>query len=230
MWKPRDHDAFTHALLAKLPLGEIWPRALDIDLYRTMRALAGVVARWAERVGRFLLWEAFPPTSYDLLPDWERVLGLPEPCFPAAQTLEERRQAVLEKLQRRPGGQSRPYFTGIARRLGYHVDEPSEHALPQELPFQAGRIDQITIREFRPFMFGVSRLGDSRWRFAPPRMRYVWIVSVPGVRLKWLRFGHGASRLGQDPHLTIRRAEDLECILNKYKPGHTALFFNYQNI
>src|SRR5690606_38284016 len=126
-----------------------------------------------------------------------------DPCLTAPQTLEERRRAVLEKLQRRPGGQSRAYFTEIARRLGYHVDEPSPHAVPAEVPFEAGRIDQIAIREFRPFMFGVSRLGDPRWRFAPPEMRFVWIVTVPGVRLAWFRFGQ--SRLGQDPHLTIRR-------------------------
>jgi len=226
-WQPRDAEAFTHALLAKLPLGEIWTRALGSKPYQTMRALAGVVARWADRTGRFLITEAFPPRSFDLLPDWERVLGLPEPCLPAAQTLDERRQAVLEKLQRRPGGQSREYFTELARRLGYHVDEPSEHALPNELEFQVGRIDQITIREFRPFMFGVSRLGNSRWRFAPPEMRFVWIVTVPGVRLTWFRFGQ--SQFGQDTHLTIRRADDLECLLHRLKPAHTNLFFNYQN-
>lgn len=227
-WKPRDADAFAHALLAKLPLGEIWTRALGTWLVRTIRGLAGVVGRWAARAGRFLISEAFPPTSFDLLPDWERVLGLPEPCFPIAQTLEERRAAVLEKLQRRPGGQSRPYYTGIAERLGYHKPDPSPHAMPLELPAELGRHQQITIREFRPFMFGVSRLGDPRWRFAPPRMRYVWVVTVPGVRLFWFRYGQ--SRLGQDPHLTIRRAEDLECVLQKLKPGHTKLVFNYQNI
>lgn len=227
-WGPRDAAAFTHALLAKLPLGEIWSRAPGTTLYRTLRGLAGVVERWAQRVARFLITEAFPPHSYDLLPDWERVLGLPEPCLTAAQTLDERRQAVREKLQRRPGGQSRAYYTEIARRLGYHVDEPSPHALPFELPAEVGRIDQITIREFRPFMFGVSSVGNSTWRFAPPRMRFVWIVSVPGVRLSWFRFG--SSRFGQDPHLTINRAEDLECILHKLKPGHTRLFFNYENI
>ena len=227
MWRPRDAVAFTHAILAKLPLGEVWPRAIDSYPYKLARALAGVVARWAERVGRFLRREAFPPSSFDLQPDWERVLGLPDPCVRAAQTLVERRAAVLEKLRRRPGSLSRAYYTGIARRLGYHFDEPSPHALAVELPAEVGRIEQITIREFRPFMFGVSRLGDPRWRFAPPEMRFVWVVTVPGVRLTWFRFGQ--SRLGQDPHLTIRRAEDLECILNRTKPAHTNLFFNYQN-
>jgi len=224
-WKPRDAEAFTHAFLAKLPLGEIWPRTRGSTLYKVARGLMGVVERWAVRTGRYLISEAFPPTSFDLLPDWERVLGLPEPCLTAAQTLAERRAAVREKLQRRPGGQSRPYFIDIARRLGYHVEEPSPHALPAELPHVVGRQNRVTIREFRPFMFGVSSLGNPTWRFAPPRMRYVWIVTVPGERLTWFRFGQ--SRLGQDPHLTIRRAEDLECILHKLKPAHTNLIFSY---
>jgi uncharacterized protein YmfQ (DUF2313 family) len=227
-WKPRDAAAFTHALLAKLPLGEIWSRALGTPMVQVCRGLAGVVERWAARTARFLITEAFPPTSGDLLPDWERVLGLPEPCFTAAQTLEERRRAVLEKLQRRPGAQSRAYFLGLAVRLGYHETIPSPHAVPAEVPFEAGRLNQVRIREFRPFMFGVSRFGDPTWRFAPPRMRFVWIVTVPGERLTWFRFG--VSRLGQDPHLTIRRAEDLECLLERYKPAHTNLIFNYTGV
>lgn len=224
-WKPRDADAFTHAFLASLPLGEIWSRALDSPLVRTVRGLMSVVARWAERAGRFLLVEAFPPVAFDLLPDWERVLGLPEPCFPVAQTLEERRAAVLEKLQRRPGGQSRAYYTDIARRLGYHEDAPSPSAVPLEVPCEVGRINQVRIREFRPVMCGLTECGSSIWRLAPPEMRFTWVVTVPGERLTWWRFGE--MHCGTDPHLSIRRAEDLECILHKFKPAHTQLIFSY---
>jgi len=224
-WRPRDADAFTHAFLASLPLGEVWPRARSSTLYKVVRGLMGAVERWAARVASFLLIEAFPPASFNLLPDWERVLGLPEPCFPAAQSIEERRLQVLEKLRRRPGAQSRAYFIDLARRLGYYEDGPSPYQLPIELPGELGRLNQATITEYRPFMFGVSRCGDPRWRFAPHQMRFVWKVGVPGQRLTWFRFG--ASRCGQDPHLRIARAEDLECILQKLKPAHTRLIFSY---
>lgn len=227
-WRPRDKEAFAHALLALLPLGEVWPREPGSVLVGVMTALAGVVARWAARVGHFLLVEAFPPTSHLLLSDWERVLGLPEPCLPAAQTLEERRLAVVEKLARRPGGQSRPYYIDLARRLGYHEGGPSPYQLPLQLPGQAGRLAEVTIREFRPFMAGLARAGDPRWRCAPPRMRFCWVVTVPGQRLSWFRAG--GSRAGQDPHLRIRRADDLECILQKYRPGHTRLIFAYTGV
>jgi uncharacterized protein YmfQ (DUF2313 family) len=228
VWRPRDADAFAYAMLAKLPLGEIWQRVFESTLVKVIRALAGVAGRWAARVGRFLITEAFPLHAIDLLPDWERVLGLPEPCFPPALTLEERRLHVLEKLRRRPGAQSRAYFTDLGRRLGYHEDGPSPHAVPQALPFGVGRIHAVRITEYRPFMAGVSRAGDPRWQIAPPEMRFVWKVGVPGQRLTWFRAG--ASRAGQDPHLRIRRAEDLECIFHKYKPAHTRLIFAYEGI
>ncbi|MGE0022122.1 MAG: YmfQ family protein [Hyphomicrobium sp.] len=227
-WRPRDAEAFTHALLASLPLGEIWQRVLGSTLVRVVHALAAVVGRWATRVGTFLIAEAFPPHSFLLLPDWERVLGLPEPCFPAAQTLEERRLQVREKLGRRPGGQNRPYFISLANRLGYHEYGPSPYQLQLQVAATVGKQKQIRIREFQPFMFGVSRLGDARWRLAPPEMRFTWVVRVPGRRLSWFRFGE--SCLGQDPHVRIRRAEDLECVFRNFKPAHTVLVFDYEGI
>lgn len=205
----RTAESFAHALMAKLPVGEIWPRDRDSTLYRLVRGLAGLPARWAADVFAFLMVEAFPPTSLRLLPDWERVLGLPEPCLPVTDlTIAERQLHVREKLARRPGRQDRAYFIEIAARLGY----------------------QITIKEFRPFMCGVSRCGDATWGIGPHQMRFVWKVGVPSPRLTWFRCGFGSGRAGQDPHLRIRRAEDLECILRKLKPAHTHLVFDYSGI
>lgn len=210
-WLPRDREAYTHALMAKLPRGEVWPRVRGSILYKTVYGLMGIVARWAGDVGKFLLIEAFPPTSTPgyLLSDWERVLGLPEECLPVTDlTVPERQAAVREKLARRPGRQDRAYFIERAAQLGY----------------------DITITEYRPFMFGVSSFGDSDWRFAPHQMRFVWKVALAEPRLTWFRFGSGGGRTGQDPHLKIRRAEDLECLLRKLMPAHTKLIFSYSGV
>lgn len=225
MYQLRRAAEFAHAFMAKLPRGEVWPRSPESTLVQFISGLMGLVELWARDVYTFLVIEAFPPTSFRLLPDWERVLGLPEPCFPVAQTLEERRLQVREKLARRPGGQSRPYFIGLAERLGYHQPGPSESDLEAEIGFQVGQLDQIRIKEFRPFMAGMSRAGDTTWTIAPPKMRFCWIVTLPGDRLTWFRCG--ASRSGVDTHLTIRRADDLECVMRKLKPGHTNLIFDY---
>lgn len=222
---PRTRAEFVHAFLALLPRGEVWPRVSGSRLVRFVEGLMGIVERWARDVALFLMIEAYPPTSSRLLTDWERVLGLPEPCFPVVQTLEERRLQVLERLARRPGGQSRAYYLGVAERLGYHQPGPGDSDLHAELDVPLGRLNQVQIVEFRPFMAGMSRCGDSTWNVAPPKMRFCWIVNVPGDRLTWFRCG--SSRAGLDPHLTIRRADDLECIMRKLKPAHTNLLFSY---
>lgn len=214
-WQPRDRDAFVHTFLARLPLGEIWPRDPDAWLVKFATGLMGIVARWAARVGVFLRVESFPPTSLELLPDWERVLGLPEPCLPAPESIPERQAKVAEKLARRPGRQDRGYFYELARSLGY----------------------DITITEYVPAQCGLTQCGatlvtDGPYRIqgagcGSPAIRFVWSITVTGPRLTWFSVGGGGGRAGQDPHLRIARADDLECILRKLKPAHTNLVFNY---
>lgn len=219
IWQPRSAEDFTHAFLAKLPLGWVWPRHPSSTPARTARGLMGIVGRWADRVGQFLIYEAFPPTSELLLTDWERVLGLPEPCLPdTAETLPERRAKVIEKLQRRPGAQDRAYFHNLAERLGYAITIteyiPAECALTQ---CGATLIDDGT-----SFVSGAG--------VGTPAIRFVWSVTVSGPRLTWFAVGAYGGQAALDPHLRIARAADLECILNLFKPAHTLLVFNYTGI
>ncbi len=225
-WKPRTAADYAHALAALLPTGEVWPRDPSSTLMRLVAALADVSARWADRAARFLLIEAFPPSAVDTLPDWERVLGLPEPGMPVATTDDERRLYVLERLQRRPGAQSRAYYLEIARRLGYHDPARSPFQLPFELPGALGNRRRVEIVEHRPFMAGVSRCGDPAWEVGPPELRFMWRVIVPGGRATWFRCGEASA--GADPHAAFARAEDLELVLRRLKPAHTVLFFDYQ--
>ena len=39
--------------------------------------------------------------------------------------------------------------------------------------------------------------------------------------LIWFRTGSGGGQTGVDPHLRIGRADDLECLLERWKPAHT---------
>jgi uncharacterized protein YmfQ (DUF2313 family) len=233
--QPRDAATFAGALAALLPEGPVWPRRPDSVLMRALAGLAGVLERWATQAWVLLTYEAFPPAAQGMLSDWERVLGLPEPCLPIVETEAERRAAVIEKLQRRPGGQSRAYYIEIARRLGYHHDVPVEGTLAAELGVTVGSTPQVTIREFAPFQCGVSRVGVTlfpdtiapRWQLGSAQQRFTWRVSVPGKRLTWFRCGPGGGRCGRDSLLRIRRADDLECLLQRLKPAHTVVQFDY---
>lgn len=214
--------AYAHALAALLPRGEVWPREDGTMLARVVRAIAGLPARWAAGAWHFLAVESYPPSSDLTLADWERVLGLPEPCLPVVgMTVPERQAAVREKLARRPGRQDRQYFIDIAARLGY---------------------PDITITEYVPFQCGVTPCGAHLRSSAngqlivrgaglgSPEIRFVWRITVGGPRLTWFACGASGGRCGDDPHLRIRRAEDLECVLRALAPAHTKLIFAYQGV
>lgn len=216
----RSRGALVHSFMALLPSGAVWPRDAGSTLVRVVTGLMGLPERFLTRVAYFLNVEAFPPTSLQLLPDWERVLGLPEPCLPAAQTIPERQAAVAEKLARRPGRQDRPYFVELAARLGYAI------TITEHVPAQCGLTPCGAYRRVEDSGRLIVRGGGC----GTPFIRYLWIVSVPGPRLTWFAFGFGGGRAGQDPHLRIRRADDLECLFKKLKPAHTRLVFNYTGI
>jgi hypothetical protein len=62
----------------------------------------------------------------------------------------------------------------------------------------------------------------------PPENRYYWTVHVHLAKLQWFRCASGQT--GVDPHLRIGRAEDLECILARWKPAHTQIVYDYTNL
>lgn len=218
---------YAHALAQLLPRGVAWSRDPNDLVMRVVRALAQI---WGSpgvdsasdlpgtsqivdaRAGDLLERESDPRATVELLPDWERNWGLPDPCFAEAQTIGER-QAMLVLKMTMIGAQSREFFIGIAEWLGY----------------------TITITEYAPFMAGVSQAGDTRdaqgdyrWQIGPPEMRFFWTVHVGASRLTWFRAAAGEA--GVDPHLRIRLATDLECLLRRWKPAHTDLVFDYSSL
>jgi uncharacterized protein YmfQ (DUF2313 family) len=46
--------------------------------------------------------------------------------------------------------------------------------------------------------------------------------------LVWFRASTGQA--GVDHHLEIGRYDDLECLLNRWKPAHTQIVFDYSNL
>jgi uncharacterized protein YmfQ (DUF2313 family) len=62
----------------------------------------------------------------------------------------------------------------------------------------------------------------------PPENRYYWKVHVHQATLQWFRCASG--QCGVDPHLIIGIAQDLECILARWKPAHTEIVYDYTNL
>ena len=193
-------DSYLAATQALLPLGRAWSRRIDNTLTKLLTAFSEEFARVDGRAVD-LRNEADPRSARELLPDWERVCGLPDVCSAGlATTVQERRAAVVAKLTAQ-GGASKAYFISLALQLGYVIE----------------------IDEFRPFVTGLARCGASL--NGGHTVRHQWRVRVTGPR--YTAFRTGTSQAG-DMLGKIARASDLECKLKRLKPAHTRLIVSYK--
>ncbi|HWH86365.1 MAG TPA: putative phage tail protein [Pseudomonas sp.] len=180
-----------------LPLGSAWARERDSILQRLLRGLSESLARVDLRADD-LYRETDPQQTYELLERWERALGLPDECtVQGSMTVYERVRAVVAKLIH-AGGQSRPYFIALAEALGY---------------------PDATITEFGPARFGMY-FGSY---FGGPDWYEVWRLNLPETQVIPMRFGRAA--MGE--RLQVWGDAELECIVNKRKPGGSIALFGY---
>lgn len=106
-------------------LQQLLPRGLFLLepgswLSRLLDAVSFEFAR-VEARGSYLVEESDPRTAAETLPEWERLLALPDSVVTAIpDTDEERRLAVTQKFIRQ-GGQSVPYYVALAAACGYTV-------------------------------------------------------------------------------------------------------------
>jgi uncharacterized protein YmfQ (DUF2313 family) len=212
----RSGSDYAQALLALLPQGQAWPREPGSELVMTVDGVADYWGTVDGRAGDLLEIESDPRATLELLPDWCRNWQIPDPCLRQDLSTAEKRLALVAKMTLL-GGQSRQFFIDLGAAIGY----------------------TITIREYAPFMTGVSRCGDTtdidaeaggdgkhcRWEIGPPEIRYYWSITV--YSKIYIPFRVGQSQTGIDRLLKIGLASDLECIFNRYKPAHTIIVFDY---
>lgn len=152
---------YLQALLALLPRGRVWPKDPDSQQVKVLSGFTPAFERLTGRANNLLI-DAFPGTTYELLPEWESTLGLPDPCAGEAPTIQLRVAQVVARLTA-TGGQSIAYFKAIAAALGY----------------------AITITQFVPSRFGKpfgSLFGGIEWAFA-------WQVNAPTFTVTHAQFG-----------------------------------------
>lgn len=185
------------ALQALLPPGSAWTRAEGAQLTALLAAWAEEFARLEARADQ-LVEEMDPRTALELLPDWERALGLPDECSPLAEGIPARREAATAKLTAE-GGQRPADFIALAAGIGFTV------AIEEFSSFDAG--DDA----------GMDLNGDP-WRLT-------WRVRLDGLNeLAFTEFVAGS--LAGEPLLNWGAA-DLECIIERAAPAHTVVLFAY---
>lgn len=189
-------EDYLRQLQALLPVGPAWPKEDAAAITRLLAAQAGELARVDGRV-RQTIEEADPRTTAELLADWERVAGLPDPLLGLAATLQGRRAQLVTKLTA-IGGQSIAYLVAYAAALGFPV----------------------AIAEFSPWRMGMTRMGSP---LGGPDWAYTWAVDAGPVNFTSFRMG--LSAMGEP--LQVWGNEVLEAEIRKVAPAHTLVIFRY---
>lgn len=189
-------EAYAERLLQALPPGMAWRRDPDSNFAKLAAALATELALIDARADD-LLDEADPRTTEELIGEWERALALPDECFAAAVTLEERRTAVLSKLT----GVAEPTVAGL-EALATAIGVPA------------------TITEAFQAKVGVSVAGGP---LSGPTWAHAFYVHGGATTVSTATVG--TARAG-DP-LNGWGSEVLECAIDAAKPAHTQAIYTY---
>ena len=189
---------YLRLLQSLLPEGKAWNRNENSRLTQVLQGEAEEFARVDNRSGD-LLKERDTRKTKELIVEHETDFDLPDDCSDPAETVIERRNRLHSKLITL-GQQHRPYFIALAMALGY----------------------EITITEHRPFWVGVGCVGDT---CGDQNIIFHWTVNaLSGADT--IYFVVGAGEVG-DPLVRYPALTLLECIIKKYKPGHTTVDFVY---
>lgn len=234
----RTGDDYGEALGSLLPQGPAWPRRRDSVVMRVVRGLSQIWGLFETNAAKLLEIETDPRITLDMLPDWERNFGLPDDCYAEPQSIGERQLALVTRMTIE-GAQSRAFFIEQALAIGYTI------TITEYRPFMCGidrcgdnrqiggAFDQFGWPLFDPSGHTPPDSGEYSeypYMLGPPENRFYWTVHVGAVRLVWFRCGGGGGVCGVDPHLIIGIATDLECLLNRWKPGHTQIIFDYSGL
>ena len=71
-------------------------------------------------------------------------------------------------------------------------------------------------------------IGEYHWQLGPPEMRFYWTAHATNAIINWFRCS--SSQCGVDPHCLVTLPVDLDCLLNRWKPAHTAIVYDYSNL
>lgn len=194
----RSGDNYADALANLLPQGLAWPRIKTSVLQKVVSGLAQIFGYADDRIADLLEVETDPTKTSELLPEWETAWGLPDSCIPIPPADEPTRRDNLVNKITLLGEQSRAFF--ITQGVNYG--------------------ETVTIREYAPYLCGVSQVGDTRmaslsddpahfrWQLGAPETRFYWTVKIEAL-------------------LASFKGADLHCLLRRWKPAHTEVLFDY---
>lgn len=196
----RTPTEYLRLLQSLLPKGRAWNRDEGSVLTEFLYGETDELSRVDGRSDD-LLEERDTRYASELLIDHEIDLGLPDECAELPQTITERRRIAHSRLITL-GQQNPAYFIELAAAYGW----------------------TITITEYKPFWCGVGAIGDP---CGDQEVIFYWKVTIEYGGGDIIYFTSGSSEAGDPLSFIPVAATSLICMLNKYKPAHTTLLFDY---
>jgi uncharacterized protein YmfQ (DUF2313 family) len=195
----RTSEDYQQLLTTLLPPGPAWEEEFAPEVHAILADLAPEFARVDSRAND-LLNEMDPAMVRELVPDWERVMNLPDPCYGATPSFSDRQKAVRTRLIA-VGRQDIAYFLQIAIDLGYPNPRITEHRAPR---------------------FGRARFGSAR--FGTWNAQFLWTLHLGARLAAGRRWGVSVwgERFGDNPN------QPVECVVRRESPAHTIVFFDYE--
>lgn len=190
-------ETYKAVLSALFPPGKAWPVTFRTMLGKLVHGFAPELAR-VEAKADTLMNEADPRTTSDMLTDWERVCGLPDPCAGVVdQPVPIRRSDVVAVLSS-TGGQSKAFLQQLCNAQGFLV----------------------TLLEFHEAKAGRLRAGD---RLTNGDWMFTFRVVADETAIT--EFVVDGSTVGEP--LRYWNNDRIVCLINKHKPAHTYAQFVY---
>lgn len=197
--------------LALLPRGPAWrsPDGAAPDTgSRMARLWLGLMAPLADLYASAyaLTLESTACTLIDSLEDWEIEYGLPDPCLGEDPSIAARIRNLRLRIQAKAVIMPDDYIR-LAASVGY----------------------EIVIEEPTMFEMAVSSMGwGTADEIGAAINEFYWIVRMFDVPED--HFLMAENHMGWDRLYDLARAEDLECLFRRLKPGWTEVIFNYEGL
>jgi uncharacterized protein YmfQ (DUF2313 family) len=144
-------DDFFGALVALMPKGPVWRSEPDSAQGKVLTGLAPTYEASTLRASD-LLAEGYPPSTVQLIEEWEKSLGLPDPCAGIGPTLQARRSQVVARFVNITGP-SVPQLIAFAAALGFTItitEGPDPYHFTVHAPTSTVtyfRVDESTVGE-----------------------------------------------------------------------------------
>lgn len=192
--KAAEYKALLYSLM---PQGKIWKRRKSSFVDRVFNVLSSEFELIDIRV-QDLFRETDPNTTSELIPEWEKELGLPEKNMPIADTQLERISRIVAKYLA-TGGLSKQFYIDLIAGLGFTIE----------------------INEFAPFEADVSLVDDGL--FNDDDWRFTWEVNIKEPVIFEFLADMGCA---EEP-IGIYKNDIVSSVIEKLKPSHTQVIFTF---